>query len=411
LWGAASIPLLFYAFERLLAKKNTISFLLFSISVFIFFISHNLTILIFAPFIIAWILLRVWMLEKSRPIEVKVAVSWLLGMGMAAFYIVPLLLEKNLVHIETLTSGYFGYLQHFLSIKQLFLSTVWGYGPSILGVKDIAFLGLGPIHSILAVLGFVAVVYKFGIKNRKIVIPLFLIISFLGYSFLSHERSTFIWKLFNMDILQFPWRFVMVSVFLSSLLAGYFVDIFSKISRKTVAIAIIVLTLILYGNYFQPKDWFDITDNEKLTGENLKKQLTASIYDYLPKSAKRAPDNIASIDPVIIIGEVETISSRKGSNWFKYDLRVDTDSAYVALPAYDFPNWKVFSDGKKLATKQYGDFGLVSFEITNGQVSVDAFLERSWPRKLGDAISTIALLFFGWIFLGKSKRWKDFIKL
>lgn len=203
----------------------------------------------------------------------------------------------------------------------------------------------------------------------------------------------------------------MVSVFLSSLLAGYFVDIFSKISRKTVAIAIIVLTLILYGNYFQPKDWFDITDNEKLTGENLKKQLTASIYDYLPKSAKRAPDNIASIDPVIIIGEVETISSRKGSNWFKYDLRVDTDSAYVALPAYDFPNWKVFSDGKKLATKQYGDFGLVSFEITNGQVSVDAFLERSWPRKLGDAISTIALLFFGWIFLGKSKRWKDFIKL
>ena len=410
LWGAVSVPFVLYAFERLLKEKSKLSFMLFSLAVFTFFISHNLTVLIFTPLIIAWILLRVFMAKGGRFVETRVATSWILGMCLAAFYIIPLALERNLIHIATLTSGYFGYLQHFLSIKQIFLATKWGYGTSILGPNDNAFLGIGPIHSGLAVLGFVGAVYKFGIKSKKIVIPLLLIISFLGYSFLSHERSTFIWKYFSMDIFQFPWRFVMVGVFTSSILVGYLIDIFSKKLRKVLVLLIIVITLSLYGNYFQPKDWININDKEKLSGENLKTQLTASIYDYLPKSAKRAPDEIAINEPIIIAGEVETISSQEGSNWFKYVLEVDTERAYIALPAYDFPHWKVFIEGKELATKKYGDFGLVSFEVLKGRVNVEASLVRSWPRVIGDSVSVITLLLVGWLILGKTKRWKSFTK-
>ena len=342
--------------------------------------------------------------------EARVATSWILGMCLAAFYIIPLVLEKNLVHIETLTSGYFGYLQHFLSIKQIFLSTKWGYGPSILGPNDDAFLGIGLIHTAAAVLGFASAVYKFGIRSKKVIIPLFLIISFLGYSFLAHESSTFIWKTLSMDILQFPWRFVMVGVFIASVLVGYFVDAFSKKLRIYSVLLIVVVTLISYGNFFRAKDWIDITDNEKLSGERLKTQLTASIYDYLPKSAKRAPDDIAPIDPVVIVGEVETVFSQRGSNWFKYILDVNTSSAYIALPAYDFPTWKILLGGEELVTKQYGDFGLVSFEVPKGRVNVEALLVRSWPRKIGDTVSIIALLAVGWLILGKTKRWKSFTK-
>lgn len=410
LWGTVSVPFLLYGFEKLIKEKNRGAFLVFSISVFIFFISHNLTVLIFLPFIILWMLLRMFMLKRGGEINVKLAFSAFVGIGLAAFYIIPLIFEKNLVHIETLTSGYFGYLQHFLSIKQIFLAMNWGYGPSVLGSGDDAFLGIGPIHTLLAASGFFAAVIAYKKKLNKLILPITLFVLFLGYAFLSHQRSTFIWKAVGMDILQFPWRFVMACVFIASVLAGYFVDVFVGKLRIAVVFLVVTVTLLLYGGFFQPKGWIEITDNEKLSGELLKKQLTASIYDYLPKSAIRAPDDIASEELVIIEGNVETKSLDKGSNWFEYYIDVKTDSAEVAIPSYDFPEWKVYLNGSETETGRFGDFGLVSFEVQKGESSINAQLTRSLPRKIGDSVSAIAVVFIGFVLFGSSKLWKSYSK-
>jgi hypothetical protein len=66
-------------------------------------------------------------------------------------------------------------------------------------------------------------------------------------------------------------------------------------------------------------------------------------------------------------------------------------------------------DKKEVATKQYGDFGLVSFEIPNGNVEVFAKLTRSWPRKLGDAISLTAVIAGLWFYYSNSKKWRKYI--
>lgn len=411
LWGAAMVPLVFYSFERVLKKNDRRSFTLFCIALGLFLISHNLTVLIFSPFIVVWIAVRLFMSKKFRQLKKNLTVSAILGTCLSAFFIVPLIVERNLVHIETLTSGYFGYLQHFLNLKQIFLSIKWGYGPTILGPNDEAFLGIGPIHSLLAFLGVAFTIARFGIKNKRVYLPVTLLLTFLAGAFLTHERSTFVWKLIpTMEIIQFPWRFVMICVFVSSLLLGYFINTFSQKLHKVAAAIVILLTIGVYGSFFQPKDWFNITDTEKLSGDSYKMQLMASIYDFLPKSAKRAPDNIASDDLIVIEGEVETVSLKSGSNWFEYDVNVISDEAELAIPTYDFPGWRVHLDSMNVDTGRYGDFGLVSFSAPEGSVFISSRLFRSWPRAVGDTLTIISFLFLVWLYFSKATIWENSTK-
>jgi hypothetical protein len=280
-------------------------------------------------------------------------------------------------------------LQHFLSFKQIFLSLHWGYGPSILGPNDDAFLGLGPIHLLLAVFGYVFSLRYVRSNKKYSIFSTFLVFSFLGYAFLSHERSTFIWKNFSfLEIMQFPWRFIFVCGFVASFLGAFIFDNIVRGKAKfIVGGALLFITLIFYFPMFSPKSWFAISDSRKLSGELLQKQLTASIYDYLPKSASRAPDNVAPEGPIVINGGIDKRKANRGSDWYRYNFEILTDSAQIAIPTYDFPVWEVKANGENLKTQAFGEFGLVSVSLEKGTYVLEANLTKSVPRRLGDLVS------------------------
>ena len=397
-WGLASVPLLFWSLEYLLSKKTIRSGVLLSFSLAAFLVTHNLTVLMFLPLFLLWVVLRLYQTKPNKKFVLHSLFFISLGIGLSSFFVIPLIREHNLVHLETLTSGYFGYLQHFLNLKQLFLSLKWGYGPSILGTGDNALLGIGPIHSFLAISGFLLVFYKHR-NAKKLMIPILLILIFFVSAFLTHERSTFIWKILKLDIMQFPWRFVGVSVFVSSFLAGFLLENLSKKIVNYISIFMVVLTLALYLPFFQPRDWFNITDSEKLSGENLKKQLTASIYDYLPKSAKRAPDDFPVSNLIPIDGQIVINVEKSGSNWFYYDLDVISNNASVAIPTYDFPSWSIAVNNKKVDYVRYGDFGQPGFILQGGRNQIYAKLVKTWDRKLGDGLTIFSLGAIATLFL------------
>jgi len=56
-------------------------------------------------------------------------------------------------------------------------------------------------------------------------------------------------------------------------------------------------------SYFTPKDWLYITDADKFSGESWQKQLTISIFDYLPIYAKFPPISLAPAVPEVLEGE------------------------------------------------------------------------------------------------------------
>ena len=175
----------------------------------------------------------------------------------------------------------------------MFISTRWGYGPSEVGVNDNAFLGLGPIHFFLSISGIVSGIFLLKTKKLK-AISIFSFIVVLVASFLMHFKSSFIWGLVpQMAYFQFPWRFLLLAVFFSSILGGISFEALIKKKKGFILIILVIFVLIFYGSFFKPKEWYLIDDEAKLSGDNYQRQVTASIYDYLPKSAVKAPGEMA----------------------------------------------------------------------------------------------------------------------
>jgi hypothetical protein len=386
-WGLAALPLLLFGFEYMFRNKNSKSIVVFALTILFFLTSHNLTVLMSIPLILGWFLIRLYQERDKKLLISYTFVASFLGFLLSAFFVLPVIFEKDLVHIETLTSGYFYYVSHFLSLRQIITDFHWGYGPSVVGSNDDVFLGIGPMHTALVMI-FIVWVLKTR-KVRKNLLWIFLIIIFLGSIFMSHGRSSFIWSSNEFfKIFQFPWRWIYLAVFSSSVLAGV---LFEKLKTFRILIAFLaVTTFIIYSSFFKPYNWIEITDSEKLSGDNYIKQITASIYDYLPNSADKAPDNLPATSIEAVSGDLNIIDFERGTNWFEYDVKANVATELI-IPTYDFPNWKVYVDGDEVDHNAKKPLGLVSFKIDEGNHNIYARLYNSWPRRLGDLLTVVGI--------------------
>lgn len=384
----AIIPFLFlFAYKMVQEEKRSLFW--FSLSAAVLLLSHNIGTLIIMPTVCLWILLLV-IKNKSWKRAPNIIASIAIAVGLAAFFVIPAWLEKNYVHIDTLTSGYFNYLAHFVSLKQMLFSTHWGYGSSQLGVGDDISLAVGITQWVLASVGVLAVIVTKKFKH------IFEIVFFLGIGWLSlflmHEKSSFIWeKISILSFVQFPWRFLIIAGFSFSVASGAVALLNNKLLKWGIVAITIIATIFLYSGDFHPSQWLSVSDKDKLSGEAWTKAITASLYDYLPVSVKKAPDFEAKAEPNVIMGKVN-ISGDKGTNWQNWKVNVLSESAILELQVYYFPNWTVKVDGKDAKINYDNVHGLINITLAKGEHNVEARLANTKVRGITNIISAISLL-------------------
>ena len=397
------LPLIFWAILEFVRQKKTKYLIFLALSYGGLLLTHNITSLIFTPVVVLWGLFLLWYYQAWKLLP-KLLGGAILGVGLAGFFILPVVFEKNLVHVESMLSGYFNYLAHFVSLRQLFFSTHWGYGSSVFGPDDDFGFAIGTFHWLFA---FLALVFSLRFwKKEKFS---FLTLVFLGAvgltsAFLAHQRSTFIWnKISLLAYLQFPWRFLALVIFAFSTMAGAVVSYFKKYSRL-VGILLISGVIILNVNYFRPIGWLDITDQDKFSGELWEKQITASIFDYLPVFAKAPPAGKAPAQPEVIIGEAEVFHFEKGTDWQKGEIKVISEQAKIQLPLFYFPKFELRVDGQEIPIDYQNDLGLITFAVAEGEHDFYVKLKRTPIRIMGDFLTLSSLLFIGgWLINEKRK--------
>ncbi|MDO8573413.1 MAG: hypothetical protein Q7R77_01555 [Candidatus Daviesbacteria bacterium] len=397
-WSLVFFPFIFWAIYQLISKQK-LKFLLFlALSIAGLLLTHNLMTLIFAPLIIIWCISLV-VLKKSWRVVPKIFLGGLLGIGLAAFFTLPVIFEGKYVHLESLLGGYFDYRAHFVSINRLFVSNLFGYGSSGIGQDNNLTLSTGQIQWIVALIGLILspfLLYKQ--KNIAILIMIFSVLE-LGVLFMIHQKSSFIWeKLPILAYLQFPWRFLSDSIFILSFLGAitaFFISQINKNFAKIFIITVLIGILVLHASFFQPKERFGISDKDKFSGFFWEKQLTISIFDYLPIYAKLPPNKKAPLLPEILEGDVNFISYQKGSNYQFGEVKVLKNSV-IRLPLLDFPGMRVTVDGK-VVEHQNNDcrgeefcFGLITFNLPTGSHFIKVKLEDTQVRTIGNIISLIS---------------------
>jgi len=396
LYAYAFLPFIFWSCrEVLLGKKKGVLWLGLSLAALL--TSHNITSMIFLPYLAAWIIFLLLRKKKSllpdlkkRVVNLAVGVFW--GFGLSAFFVLPAWFERNLVHINTLTGGYFGYLAHFVSFGQLFFYTYWGYGNSVAGPWDEASFTIGIIHWTVA---FLAIVLAYILKKRnKIPLVLFWVIAGLTSAFMAHSRSVFIWKAFPITaFVQFPWRFLVLTGFSFSLAGGAIALFFPKGTKSFYyVLGLALMVIFFYAAFFKPLNWLDIKDEEKFSGDNWQKQQTVSIFDYLPVSAKEGPTSAAQVNPLVSLGKAGILNWQKGTNWQRGKVRVEENSQ-LKLPIYYFPNWEVRANGVEQEINYQDSLGLITFTLEPGEYDIEARLKNTPIRSFANIISFLGLIF------------------
>lgn len=395
-WASTFFPLVFYFIRQVILSPKLINVIGLAISFSAILLSHNPMALIFAPVCVVWAL--IWLISTQQigkiSIYIKLFFSALLSIALSAFLTLPLLAETKLVQVETMFSGYYNYSVHFANIYQLFISNFWGDGPSVWGPEDKMSFMIGYLQWLIPLIITIIYFFKF-LKTKRFPLLIPIIITFLGlaYAFMAHERSTFLWILFpTIQNVQFPWRFLNPVMFLLSLSSAYFVQ---AINSKKIFALIIFLAIALNFKYFYPIHSGPITDQQKLSGESWRLLTTASIYDYLPKTASTAAKQpakpfIDEISPSNV--EYEISGEKKGTDWLFFNLFLKSE-ATITLPVLSFPNFRLFDYGKQISYTTEPELGRITTQLSAGSHQIYLKLYNTSIRTISNYISLLSWLF------------------
>jgi len=390
----ALIPFIFY----FSIKKR---YLLFSLSLFFLALSHNLTFLYTVPFLFLTHLLF------YRSSILKFLKYSLLGFLMSAFFLIPAYFEKQFTTVQTMTQGYFYYIIHFITLKQLFFNhNDWGYGASLWGPIDDMSFQLGYLQWLipLGIITYIFLRLKSKIKNRYLII--FLFVAGLFFLFLTHNKSTFIWQSIPLlPFYQFPWRFLAPAIFTLSLLSGFLSQFkFFKNYRYLIILSILVVEIILNFSFFKEDIWFSkLTDQQKLSPANITAQSGAGLKDYWPSFSTTFPDKFSS-DPEIISGNAQINSFSKNSNSASGEITVTSENALINLPVVYFPNFSLKIDNQTSPYLIDRDLGLITLKLPPGLHTFSLRFEDTPIRFIANIVTIVSSIIFILLTIFREKK-------
>ncbi len=387
----AIIPFVFYFGYKLITSPKKKKFgAFFALSVFMFMITHNIMVLIFLPVLIGWLIYWLW-ISKWKNLT-SVITPLMLGIGLSAFFIIPAFLEKNLVQTESLLRFELDFRANYLKVGQLFFDRVWGYGTSIPGPEGGMNFQIGWPHWWLVVISLAFLFISKTKRSMKILVALILG-AFMISIFMTHNKSTFIWV--NISLLkyfQFPWRFLSLSIFTSSLLGGFVASALKNKWQIYVSFLIIILTVALNWNYFKPKVFYSVNDAQKLSGDHWNKERRGALLDYLPKTALE-PREVAPDAPIVKSGQAEVSDFVNRSNRWMFEVDV-AERSEIEVPVFYFPNWKIYIDGNEHPLSYDNVLGRISVTLDPGNYKVEGKFENTPLRTVANTITLISVAGF-----------------
>lgn len=384
------LPWLFLIWRDL--KSNTRSIAITSVVSSFFVLSHNLIPFITAPFLI------VWVLYHQRKRLKTVIITGLLTLTLTAFYIVPLVTERNFVRADEIARTT-DYRLHFIEPWQIWNST-WGFGGSAPGVEDGMSFKLGKLHAILAALGLIFVF----LAKRGRSLALYAGFALLSAIFLTTPYSKPLWDIVvPLQIVQFPWRFLTIAGFAISILCAFSVSLFkSHLLKLLFSLGTITFFLFLNLKYFSPQTSLLSSDSDYIDTSYIESTVAKIIPEYLPRWMPEFPNMPPSMRIISQGGSVKNIKESEGIVTAGIDQVVD--SRVVITKAY-YPTWKLLVDDRIFSFQSTED-GLIAFDLPVGSHKVVLIQSKTGIELASQLVSlaSLGLVLFLGIREGRSKN-------
>ncbi len=435
-WAYAFIPLTFYGFYKVYKEnqsnndlntnnskfKNQKSKIQFKVQKFGILgalgfagviLSHNLTALMLTPFLFLGVcILIIFSKKETRRLNTLYLIIYtLLGLILSAFYWVPALGEMKYTNVLSQIGGGADFRDHFVCINQLW-DSIWGFGGSTIGCIDGLSFKIGKIHIALTLLAFVVILFLL-IKKRIshlnniyylsiLIAVLFFILGFFISIYFTLELSKPIWEgVPIMAFFQYPWRFLLLASFFSSILSGFSLwflkEKISEIKNFNTVLYLstgVLLFILIFFNskLFEPQTILQKT-SDSYTNDHALKWVTSKISDeYMPFAfLKPNSYNEISKDRLSILqGEAEI--DYKINKTHKISAVVDVrESAKVQINIANFPAWDITINNRYDLNYKVNNT-IADFVLEQGQYVIDIQFRQTPIEKMSNFVSIVGIL-------------------
>lgn len=439
-WAMAFYPFVILAadwlFDRVASGQWQVAGALFALAYAALILSHNISALIFTPFLLLYLLIR-WLYElwnrgdaegtenkidqglrrflslrlgdfardKNiwRPVIV-LGVAGLLAVGLAAFFVIPALGEKEYTQLGAVTEGYFHFSNHFLgtAVQPAIQSTFFvSYNPD--GLEAFR---MGLVQAAAIIVGVVALLWTWRSGEirpyRRIYIILVLLLSTLMFL----PLSRWAWEhLPLLDFTQFPWRFLSVQAFAGSLMIGAIGLLpWRKVLVSITAVLLIVSSLgDLHPDYLPLSD-ADVTDYHLAQYEWFTGNIGTTIsFEYLPPTVVPRPytsdwlNRNDRFQPKALTGYIESAQLLfQKTTEQEWQIEV-SESSQIIFPTMYWHGWTAQLNGETVPIVPADGSGLIALELPAGTHDIVLQLQRIPLRLFAELLSLLALLILLWL--------------
>lgn len=356
----------------------------------------NIPAAIIAMYTAVLLLVLMTVLRRSSRVTLYGFAAVALGLGLAAFYIVPVLYEKRWIDVSNALSPGVRPFENFLfahtgdTEHDRFLHTLSWLATGEIAATLLAMVALRRWR-IARVRVWWSLAVTFGIA-------VLLMLPFTG----------FLYRLLpDLRFLQFPWRWMLI---VSVAYAMFLVSSITSFRGKAGILALVFAVLIGGADYaLQPRCWPE--DTPFMISEMYQTGFGYKGNDeYVPTDADN--DAMRPDFPEFVFRGADRDSPPftphvPHLDWGTYRKQITVESpapVRLVLRLINYPAWQVTINGVRVATGAEAPTGRMSIAVPAGQSVVDVRFVRTSDRWLGDGVSLASLLILGSIWYVEKRR-------
>lgn len=424
LLALAIFPFILWGVDALRDRPTGMKFVVVVVLETLLINTHNLMALTLTGLMLAWIVWEGVIQYRNRrsshlgwqpPLIALVAV--MLGMGLAAYFWLPVLLESDTVNLQNLTGvALLDFRNFFVPFGDLLAMTPRQDAGAINGLKELLTLGVAQWG--LALSGFILSLWLYiqGFRTQhaqSYLGMLFFSICAALMIFLMTPSAAGLWdSLRPLQFLQFPWRLLGPVVACLAIVAGMNGLWLERIAQRWqwLAIAIIIaIPIVSVIPLFYVPEWRNTEVDTSIAAyhaaETAGLQMGTTFTDeYRPRDTFTVP---SPTDTLLVdyadgypvdkfnraILPVSTDLTLITNSPESHEWRISTDEPFTA-EIYNFYwlGWQAEIDGQVVDITPSANHGFITIPIPAGEHTIRVFLGSTPARDLGRVVSLASLV-------------------
>jgi hypothetical protein len=318
----------------------------------------------------------------------------LLGLGLAAFYLLPVVWERRWIHVElAMPPGMRP------QDNTLFHHTPDFFHDRVLWTAS----HLALVMMAIAVVFLLIAWQRRARENRRLIAVLGAAVFAIGFALT--PASLFAWRLPELQYLQFPWRLLA----LLGVLCGLLLALTLRSRRTSLLIASLLLPFVLVPPAWHQFHVPSISDDQPTTQlAYFRNGYGVPPFDeYTPRTATTAALH-DSVNPYWITADPQSLSRHPDGANGNIDFSTSQSfhiaaphAAYLVIRLRNYPGWRVRVNGAAATIVPRPD-GFLAIALPSGDATVTARYRIMPDEVLGLLLSLIALVIF--LYLRRSAR-------